>query len=324
MKRLVLLIAALVMTTAATTVAYGAPAQKATSKKPVKGGFTVKAHYEEGMPQGTPIYLKVYDATGSRIIDSARVDTKGNFTLKGKVDTTMFASVGGPLYSYFYLFLENTDFTVEGYMDRRPDIAGGSGLNDKYYEYTDLSRHINTLSAAVALCDSLVRNNSDNAFGAYVLHRSMRYMTYSSMCRNAALFPVQFSTPYIDAVRNRIELHRGVAESGRVAPTLNGGYRVRGEFFGQGKDGDTVYLLAGGGSTPFFADSVALKDGRFEFTGRIDFPQPCIVYLGDPTIASVLFSLENSDIVATIEPKGGLTIVSGSKTQDHSMYMNVK
>lgn len=121
------------------------------------------------------IYLAVMEGKTPRIIDSTEVKKDGKFTFDGDIAAPMFAVVQDEAKKgVVYLFLENSDITINGSMENSDKIAVvGSVENTLYKTVADSSAAATDYDAYQAFLARTVAANPKSYAAAYTFFRLM-------------------------------------------------------------------------------------------------------------------------------------------------------
>ncbi len=344
MKKSILLCAALMLCTsvvpvfAQKTKAPKNPRLVTSQTAPAAAAFTIKAHCDD-LPEGTRVQLYVFEyvdgmTAWAPILDSAVVDANHEFMLKGSVEGPMYAGIRQGRTRYINFFLENAEYTLAGTSGQQPVITGGSGLTEKEAEYTALqNKYYGTPDVLLEQTKAFIRANAGNAVGAYILGQWASRLPFGELEELLALFPESDSYPTLKVLRAPVTAQHAALDRPVASACPDGGFVVNGQFLGQQGE-DKVYVLKQIGFRKYeFADStIVARDGRFEFTGKVDYPTRYVFVLGSPGEGSkgqVNVFVENSIISFTsFKPMAtnehySVELVSGSHSNDQSLVSPV-
>ncbi len=336
MKKTILLCAALILSVAFAAPATFAQKQKAKVPKPSKSaaataapgsnGYTIEGNYDF-FPEGTKIYLKVSDGSKFTKIDSTLMGAGQNFRFTGKAgDTPVYAALANEQFDLLYFVLENADYRIVCSNHGTPEVTTTSAQTASLERYKAESRKVRSAAGALALADSTIRLNG-NFVGSYVFEKANYYMDFFKRRELLGFFPESFSTPQVEAIRRDVAGKEDTirrAQQPKVRP--EGGFLIHGEIEGGG-DGLVFMRPIEGIRIPNeYVDFTPMKDGKFEFAGKLDIPEYFFFITGDYGPSISLF-VENSEITAKLQKETyegkEMTVVhvEGSASDDESRAM---
>jgi len=192
-------------------------------------GYSIKGQINS--ESGT-VYLQTFRNKMFFITDSATI-TNGTFSFKGKIehpDLYGITTNRNESFSPYYIFLENSDITVNiDTANRRSFKVEGSPTNDLFVDYQRASRN-----RSFSL-DSFIAANPASIVAAYVLYRDFSYRLNKDEIEHyiGQFDPSLHKTQYVEALRE-LEATLDRIAIGRKAP----------DFTLENPDGEPVSLYS--------------------------------------------------------------------------------
>lgn len=106
-----------------------------------------------------------------------------------------------------------------------------------------------------------------------------------------------------------------MAASSMLAACQLGGYKIKGSGDAL-RDGDTLFIISTTDESYTPIDTVVVKDGEFETSGKIDSTASCVLVWPNETPRQLMFFIEPGTVRLTISKTPENTKVAGTKTNE--------